>query len=192
MNNYNIYYWLKNSEYFFKHIINIVNEKSIVCNKAVHTEMLYVRRLFVDWIKANVNMSDMHNYVSFKMLLLDYSKSNNDNKLSKTIYYVIWKDFNLFLESHSDYLLDIYKDCMKKNYKKFIYKHKLIFFSIISVFLFFKWKKKRNDSIRHWFNYNNRRKKNINIDIALFNKLILNEAKIYGERYRQKIEGYII
>jgi len=187
-----IYYWLRNCGYFFLYIIWHIDEKSIILNKNIHTEMLFIRRLFLDWIKANATIYDMRKYVSFKLLLLDFLKSLNNVNLSKIHFLSIWNDFNIFIQSHGDYFLDIYKYCMKKKLKRIIYKHRLVIFSIISVFLFYKWRKKRNDSIRHWLNYNSRRKKNINIDVALFNKLVLNEAKKYGDRYRQKIDVYTI
>jgi len=183
--------WLNNVEKFPNLIIKIIGEKSIVYNFDVHIEMLFVRRLFVDWIKANSNFFELRKYVSFKVSLTNHIKllSNQDYFLNSNNY-IVWRDFDAFMQSHGDYFLDIYESCI--NIPKKNYKHKLFIFSVVSIALFYKWRKRRNDSIRHWNNYNNRRKKKFNVDLSSFDNLILNEAKKYGRRYRQKITRYTL
>jgi len=183
--------WVKNSEVFFKSIIKIINEKTVIYNYEVHVEMLFIRRLFVDWIYASsTSFSELRKYVVFKSALTDYLKSFLVNKDNCPKFLLIYKDFNVFMLSHGDYFLDIYWDCRIRFIKK---SYRLIVFSIISVFLFYKWRKKRNDSIRHWMNYNTRRKKKkFDIDMSSFDNLVLNEAQKYGAEYREKIYSYTL
>ena len=187
----NVDIWLKNIKKFSTLIIKIIDEKSIIYSADVHIEMLFVRRLFVDWIKANNNFLELRKYVSFKLSYLNYIKLGDQQLLDSNKFFIIWKDFNIFMESHGDYFLDIYESCMKiKKINNNV--NKLLIYSIVSVVLFYKWRKRRNDSIRHWNNYNNRRKKKFNVDLSSFDSLILNEAKKYGRRYRQKITRYTL
>ena len=191
--NNNVNIWLKNIKKFSTLIIKIIDEKSIIYSTDVHIEMLFVRRLFVDWIKANNNFFELRKYVSFKLSYLNYIKSLGDKQqlFESDKFFIVWKDFNIFMQSHGDYFLDIYESCMKiKKINNDM--HKLLVYSIVSVVLFYKWRKRRNDSIRHWNNYNNRRKKKFNVDLSSFDSLILNEAKKYGRRYRQKITRYTL
>ena len=159
-NNVNI--WFKNIKKFSTLIIKIIDEKSIIYSVDVHVEMLFVRRLFVDWIKANKNFFELRKYMSFKLSYLNYIKSLGDQQhlFESDRFFIIWKDFNMFMQTHGDYFLDIHYSCMKiKKIDNNV--HKLLIYSIVSIVLFYKWRKRRNDSIRHWNNYNNRRKKNL-------------------------------
>jgi len=187
--------WLKNSEIFFKSIINIISEKSVIYNYEVHVEMLFIRRLFVDWIVAsNNNFTGIRKYVQFKSSLVDHFKSfsvDNDTYFGPK-YVIIFKDFDVFMSNHGDYFLDIYHSCVVDCRKNINFVHKMFIFSIVSVVLFYKWRKKRNDSIRHWMSYNNRRKKKFNVDMSSFDNLVLNEAKKYGIRYKEKITRYTL
>jgi len=181
--------FIKNSRRFYKRINNIINERVIVYNKDVHTEMLFVRRLCVDWIQANINLSDMPKYIIFKFSFLKILDSNENKFYSNFKFVSVWKDFNIFIRNHGDFFLDIYESSVANS--NIIYKHRLFMFSVICVILFYKWRKKRNDAIRHWLNYKSRRKKKkFDIDISSFDNFILNEARKYGDEYREKITEY--
>jgi len=184
--------FIKNGSCFNKRIINIIHERVIIYNNDVHAEMLFVRRLCVDWIQANIHFSDMRKYIVFKSSLVEFLSSHENKSYLNLKFINVWKDFNIFIENHSDFFLDIYESSVVNNFHNINYKHRLFIFSIVCVVLFYKWRKKRNNAIRHWLNYDSRRKKSkkFDIDVSSFDNFILNEARKYGEEYREKITEY--
>jgi len=173
---YKIYIWLYNVKSYYNYKIS---KKSIIGNDIdVNNEFLFVRRLFMDWIVSNKDFSNLKRYQSFKSILSTYLKDLSVENFNE--YYIIWKDFNLFLFNHSQFLLDIYFD-IKVN-KRLLKTYKLLIFSTVCVNLFYKWKQKRNNSKRSWLSYDNRRKSPSNINMAYFDNIMLNEASY--TRYR--------
>ena len=167
---YKIDIWLYNAKSYYNYKIS---KKSIIGNDIdVNNEFLFVRRLFMDWIVSNKNFSNLKRYQSFKSILSTYLKDLSVENFNE--YYFIWKDFNLFLFNHSQFLLDIYFD-IKVN-KRLLKTYKLLIFSTVCVNLFYKWKQKRNNSKRSWLSYDNRRKSPSNINMAYFDNIMLNEA----------------
>jgi len=169
MNSVNI--WMNNINKLYS--VNSGKKKSIVGNIVTHNEIVYVRRLFVDWIIANENFLNLREYQSHKSILSKHIKVANDNKNN---YFLLWIDFQKFLKYHGEFLLDVYSDMDNKNLSRFV---KLVIFSIVAVNFFYKWRKMRNDSIRKWYGYDNRRKKASNVGMIYFDNLVLNEAKSY-------------
>jgi len=173
---YKIDIWLYNVKSYYNYKIS---KKSIIGNDIdVNNEFLFVRRLFMDWIVSNKDFSNLKRYQSFKSILSTYLKDLSVENFNE--YYIIWKDFNLFLFNHSQFLLDIYFD-IKVN-KRLLKTYKLLIFSTVCVNLFYKWKQKRNNSKRSWLSYDNRRKSPSNINMAYFDNIMLNEASY--TRYR--------
>jgi hypothetical protein len=112
-------------------------------------------------------------YQAFNFLLFKHVKSLPKDNLS--FNYLILNDFKVFLKNHNQFLKDVFSDCMADN-RHLLKMHKLLIFSIVCVNLFYKWRKKRNDSKRSWFNYDNRRKKPYKVNMAYFDNIMLNEA----------------
>lgn len=165
--------WLKNVDNYYNYYNNYITRKAVIGNLVVNSEFLYVRRLFLDWIHSNIDFSNLKKYQSFKSILFKHVKSLPKDNLS--FNYIILKDFRVFLKNHSQFLKDIYFDCLSDN--KHLFKtHKLLIFSTVCVNLFYKWRQKRNDSKRSWYSYDNRRKKPSNINMVYFDNIMLNEA----------------
>jgi len=166
----NIDIWLKNVDNYYN---CRYKKNAIIGESIVNSEFLFVRRLFIDWIISNESFSNLKRYRAFYYAFFKHIKAIPKDNLS--FNYIIFKDFKIFLKRHNQFLKDIYFNCKKK---KHLYKtHKLIIFSIICVDLFYKWRKKCNDSKRSWFGYDNRRKKPSNINMVYFDNIMLNEAE---------------
>jgi hypothetical protein len=169
--------WMNNLENFKQLVKNKKRKPYIIFgNESIHCQMIFIRRLFVDWLNVHKNNSDLLRYSLFKRSLKKYIKKN---ELSSDIFVQLWIDFNNFLIRHADFVLEIYDYCMysytNRRLNKFI---KLYIFSIICVNSFFKWRKKRNDMIRKWIHYDKKRKKKFNYNFSDTNaSTILNEAK---------------
>lgn len=166
--------WLKNIENYYNYSNYKISSKGIISNPVVNSEFLYIRRLFIDWIISTKNFSNMKRFQSFKFSLKKYLKSLPQDGLSDKI--IIWKDLQIFLKNHGQFLKDIYYD-LKKSNKHLSKKLVLLHFSTICVNFFYKWRQKRNDSKRSWFGYDNRRKKPSNINMAFFSNIMLKEAE---------------
>ena len=180
--------WLKNVNKYFKYQ-SYSQKKSLIGNAKIYGEFLFVRRLFVDWIIAHQDFYNLKKYQSFKSILKKHIKSLP--KESLTIHFIIWLDFQAFLKNHNELLGDIYQDCMCD--KSFSKSFNIMVFSMISVDFFYKWRRKRNNSKRSWFGYDNRRKKPSNISMSYFDNIILDEARYYRyyNLHRSNYSNYI-
>ena len=90
----------------------------------------------------------------------------------------------MFLKNHNQFLKDVYRD-LSKSFRRYSKTFILLNFSILCVNFFYKWRQKRNDSMRSWFSYDNRRKKAFKINIAYFSNIMLKEAEY--SRYRSHL-----
>lgn len=180
LNPIDISIYLKNIDNYYSYQRYKISDKAIIGNLLVTSEFLYVRRLFIDWISSQKNFTNIKKYQSFKSLFSKHLKSLSPDQLNHN--FIIWKDFQIFLKNHNQFLKDIYND-LCNNYKHGYSKTFIIVnFSIICVNFFYKWRQKRNDAIRGWFGYDNRRKKPSNISMAYFTNIMLKEAEY--SRYR--------
>jgi len=144
-------------------------------NEKLTGEFFFIRRLFIDWIKSKKDFYNLKKYQSFKSVLKKHIKSMPNDDLK--VYFTLWIDFQLFLKNHREFLSDIYDDCVEDNPSSGLLA--IMVFSMISVNFFYKWRKKRNDSKRSWYGYDNRRKKPSNIQKVFFDNIILDEARSY-------------
>jgi len=179
-NKLDINIWLTNIDNYYKYNNYKISKKAVIGgNLELNSEFLYVRRLIIDWFNSNKSFVDVKKYQSFKSFFSKYLKSLPQDQLPYN--FIIWKDIQLFLKNHGQFLKDVYNDCAE-DYKGFSKEFILSVFSIISVNFFYKWRQKRNDSKRSWFSYDNRRKQPSRINMAYFSNIMLKEAEY--TRYR--------
>jgi len=177
---FDINIFLKNIDSYYSYKIS---NKVVIGNSKVNSEFLYIRRLFIDWLNSSKNFYYLKKYQSFKSTFSKYLTSLQDqDKLNNN--FVIWKDFQIFLKNHNQFLTDVYRD-LYKSYRCYSKTFILLNFSILCVNFFYKWRQKRNDSMRSWFSYDNRRKKAFKINMAYFSNIMLKEAEY--SRYRSHL-----